>query len=146
MPDETLSPETIRELAALDAALAGEPVERDLADLAELTALLREERPQPDPQFIRALDHRAAQRFPRGVTGARGVPAAHGAAKLRRRLSGTLRSPAFRGLVATACVLGIVAVVVASGDHSSDDSAGSSGASVAAPAEKQSESARARGG
>lgn len=137
MPDETLSPETIRELDALDAALAGEAVEPDLADLAELAALLRDERALPDPQFARALDDRAARGFPRGLMGPRAVPAPRGAA----RLTATLRSPVFRGLAATACVLAIVAVVVAtSGGGPGDNASGGGGAGVAAPADRQAES------
>jgi hypothetical protein len=127
VPDETLSPETIRELEALD-------------------ALLREERPRPDPEFARALDDRAARSFPRGLSGARAVPAPRGAAKLRSRLSGTLRSPAFRGLAATACALAIVAVVVAtSGGGPDKASRGTGAAGVAAPADRQAENGSSAG-
>ena len=48
------TPETLtRELAALDDALAGRPVDPDLADLAELAVLVRDERPVPGPAFTR---------------------------------------------------------------------------------------------
>jgi len=54
------TPETLtRELAALDDALAGRPVDPDLADLAELAILVRDERPAPDPAFAHSLDERA---------------------------------------------------------------------------------------
>ena len=44
------TPETLtRELAALDDALAGRPVDPDLADLAEFALLVRDERPAPAP-------------------------------------------------------------------------------------------------
>ena len=60
------TPETLtRELAALDDALAGRPVDPDLADLAELALLVRDERPAPDPAFARSLDERARRGFPR---------------------------------------------------------------------------------
>src|SRR5215207_4908172 len=62
MPD--LSPAVERELAALDDALAGRPVEPDLTELGELALLLREERPAPSDGFGRHLDHRAARGFP----------------------------------------------------------------------------------
>jgi hypothetical protein len=141
--DEILTPEMTRELAALDAALAGEPVEPDLSDLAELTALLREERPDPDSEFTRALDHRVRRGFPRGVKGARAVPLPHGAAKVRAWLSASLGSPAGRGVMASAAVVAIVAVVVIGAGSGGDDSAsstasGGGGASVAAPAEQDS--------
>src|SRR4051812_16202463 len=54
-----------RELAALDDALAGRPVDPDLADLAGLAVALRDERPVPDPAFARSLDERAERGFPR---------------------------------------------------------------------------------
>ncbi|MDP9294145.1 MAG: hypothetical protein M3O90_06960, partial [Actinomycetota bacterium] len=60
------TPDTItRELAALDDALAGRPVDPDLAALADLALLLREDRPVPDPAFARRLDVRAERHFPR---------------------------------------------------------------------------------
>ena len=60
------TPETLtRELAALDDALAGRPVDPDLADLAELAVLVRDERPVPDPAFACSLDERAERGFPR---------------------------------------------------------------------------------
>ena len=59
------TPETLtRELAALDDALAGRPVDPDLADLAELAILVRDERPTPDPAFAYSLDERARRGFP----------------------------------------------------------------------------------
>ena len=46
------TPETLtRELAALDDALAGRPVDPDLADLAELAVALRDERPAAGPRL-----------------------------------------------------------------------------------------------
>jgi hypothetical protein len=128
MPDDTLTPEMIRELAALDAALAGEPVEPDLADLAELTALLREERPEPDPTFARALDDRVTRGFPRRAQG-RAVPAPHGAARLRGWLSGALRSPLALGSAATVVVVAVV-VGLSQLPGNSDDSGGGGGSST----------------
>jgi Domain of unknown function (DUF4349) len=62
------TPETLtRELAALDDALAGRPVDPDLADLAELALLVRDERPAPDPAFAHSLDERAQRGFPRAA-------------------------------------------------------------------------------
>ena len=62
------TPETLtRELAALDDALAGRPVDPDLADLAELAVLVRDERPAVDPAFARSLDERAERGFPRAA-------------------------------------------------------------------------------
>jgi uncharacterized protein DUF4349 len=128
MPDDTLTPEMIRELAALDAALAGEPVEPDLADLAELSVLLREERPEPDPTFARALDDRVTRGFPRRAQG-RAVPAPHGAARLRGWLSGALRSPVALGSAATIVLVAVV-VGLSQLPGNSDDSGGGGGSST----------------
>jgi hypothetical protein len=142
MPDDTMSPETIRELAALDAALAGEPVEPDFADLAELTALVRDERPEPDPSFARALDDRVKRGFPRGVAGARAVPPRRGAARVRTWLS-TLRSPLVLAPVAT--VLLITAVVGLSRVGGGGDDSGSSGGGGSSAASKPATEAESGG-
>ena len=69
------TPETLtRELAALDDALAGRPVDPDLADLAELAILVRDERPAPDPAFANSLDERARRGFPRTPKRRRAFP------------------------------------------------------------------------
>jgi hypothetical protein len=150
MPDETLTPEMRRELAALDAALAGRPVEPDLADLAELTALLREERPEPDPTFARALDDRVQRGFPRRAQG-RAVPAPHGTARLRAWLSGALRSPMALGSAATIVLVAVV-VGVSQMPRGTDERAssggGGSGASsetMARPSEEAQSADSARG-
>jgi hypothetical protein len=58
-----LDDETLAALEAIDATLHGEPVDPDLADFAELSLILRDERPQPTPSFLTAIDARAAGRF-----------------------------------------------------------------------------------
>jgi Domain of unknown function (DUF4349) len=58
-----LDPDTIRELEALDAALAGRPVAPQDEELAALAIALRDERPQPRPQFALDLDLRAREGF-----------------------------------------------------------------------------------
>lgn len=59
------SPETARTLAALEAALAGDPVDAGHEDLRRLAVALREERPRPRPEFELALDLRAHEGFRR---------------------------------------------------------------------------------
>jgi hypothetical protein len=61
--DRAPDPDAARELAAIDAALAGGPVGPEEADLARLATLLVAERPAPDPAFRAALDDRVASRF-----------------------------------------------------------------------------------
>lgn len=62
--DPEPSPETRRALAALDAALAGDPVDPEHDDLRHLAVALRDERPQPRPEFELALDLRVHEGFP----------------------------------------------------------------------------------
>ena len=89
------TPETLtRELAALDDALAGRPVDPDLADLAELAVLVRDERPVPDPAFTRSLDSRVERGFPRDAPQARAplqLAEAHAARARLRRLGAARR-------------------------------------------------------
>lgn len=61
--DRASDPDAARELAAIDAALAGGPVGPGEADLARLATLLVAERPAADPEFRAALDDRVASRF-----------------------------------------------------------------------------------
>ena len=70
-----LDPTTMRELEALDAALAGRPVDPRDEELAELAVALRDERPLPRPEFALDLDLRAREGFQRdGAGGAAGRP------------------------------------------------------------------------
>jgi hypothetical protein len=71
--EPTLDPEAVRQLEALDAALAGEPVDPDLEDLAVLARELRDTAPKPDADFAAALDARAV-RAGRRRTRAAGKP------------------------------------------------------------------------
>jgi hypothetical protein len=131
MPD--LSPEVERELAAVDDALAGRPVARDLTELGELALLLREERPPIDDGFGRTLDTRVERGFP--------------ARDPRRRVASGRRwrlwmAPA---MGVTATVLLVVVLVVGNRDGSgggeslTTGSGSGSGSSAAAP---QADSAR----
>ena len=62
--DETpLDPEVLASLDAIDAVLAGEPVDPRHADLAELALLLADERPAIDPAFATLLDEGVERRF-----------------------------------------------------------------------------------
>jgi hypothetical protein len=101
--------ETVAALEAIDATLHGEPVDPDLAALAELSLILRDERPQPTPWFLSALDARVAGGFPAAPrTSARPVG-------LRRRVWWGAGS-ALAGVAAVVLVL--VAVHLGSGGHS----------------------------
>jgi hypothetical protein len=117
------TPETLdRELAALDDALAGRPVDPDLADLAELAVLVRDERPTPDPAFASSLDERARAGFPRAA---------------KRRMPAfswpKITLPAL-GLAASVFLVVVIATSVPGG--SSDDSGSSGGGGAVATTEE----------
>ena len=94
-----MDPSTRRELEALDAALAGQPVDPRDEELASLAVALREERPLPRPEFALDLDLRVRDGFPaaeaaspaaRAASGARlpaplGAGARHGRIAVHRR-------------------------------------------------------------
>src|ERR1700739_608452 len=76
-----MTAEAHRDLEAIDAALAGDPLsDPSLAPLAELAVALRDMRPHPEPSFATQLDHRAAQGFR-----TRGPRSARGSARFARR-------------------------------------------------------------
>jgi hypothetical protein len=123
------TPETLtRELAALDDALAGRPVDPDLADLAELAVLVRDERPAPRPAFTRSLDARVERGFPRAP----------------RRIAGLswprLTLPAL-GVAASAALVVLIAVTVPGGKSGDTTSSGGGGSAASSQASRSSESA-----
>ena len=67
-----MDPSTRRELEALDAALAGQPVDPRDEELASLAVALREERPLPRPEFALDLDLRVRDGFPAAEDAATG--------------------------------------------------------------------------
>jgi hypothetical protein len=61
--ENSLDPEIIAQLDAIDATLAGEPVDPQFAQLAELALLLSADRPQVSPEFAASLDERIENTF-----------------------------------------------------------------------------------
>jgi len=59
-----LDPAEERELKALEAGLAGKPVDADLADFAQLACDLKATRPQPNELYAAELDQAVADGFP----------------------------------------------------------------------------------
>jgi hypothetical protein len=90
-------PEIAGALMAVDATLAGDPVDPEYAELAELALILRRERPRTSDAFTARLDEQVQRRF------ARPAPAARGTG-LRRWLYGSLAGLAAAG-AATALVI-----------------------------------------
>jgi len=116
------TPETLtRELAALDDALAGRPVDPDLADLAELAILVRDERPAPDPAFANSLDERARRGFPR-------------TAKRRRAFTWPKFTLPALGVAASVLLVVVIATSMPSGGGSGDESGAGGGGSASSQA------------
>jgi hypothetical protein len=119
---------------AVDATLAGEPVDPEYAELAELALILRRERPRTSDAFTARLDERVERRF------ARPAPAARGTG-LRRWFTGSLA-----GLVAATAAVALVVVITGSGGGGSSSGASSSSSAAAAPATTAAASSASAGG
>ena len=118
---EPIDPEIAASLDAIDAVLAGEPVDARYVDLAEIALLVTAERPEVRPSFAQSMDQRVARRFA-------AVPSER---PRRRRLS-----PGFweaSGALAAGLAL-IVGLVVLVGGHHGASSASSSSSAAASSA------------
>ncbi len=115
--DEPIDPDILAELDAIDATLAGEPVDPQHAELAELALLLADIRPRPEPAYAVALDQRVQRRF----------VAPPAASRPRRRWLAPLA-----GLTAAAVAGLVVLVVVAPGSGSGGSEAFSTTAASSA--------------
>jgi Domain of unknown function (DUF4349) len=69
LDDVPFDPQVTASLDAIDATLAGEPVDPRHAELAELALLLAAERPEPDAGFAASLDQAVERRFAPAVAG-----------------------------------------------------------------------------
>ena len=63
LEQDPIDPEIAATLDAIDATLAGEPVDGRYADIAEIALLLASERPQVPPAFASSLDQKVERRF-----------------------------------------------------------------------------------
>jgi uncharacterized membrane protein (Fun14 family) len=120
--DEPLDPAAEAALAVIDATLAGEAVEPEQAELAELTLILTDERPAPSEGWADALDQRVGSRFAR-----RQPPPGSGAGPSRRRRFWLYAPGAAVGLAAA--VVAVVLLTSGGGPRLATD--------IAAPAPKQ---------
>jgi hypothetical protein len=148
--EDTLDPQVEREIAAIDAALAGRAVDPDLADLADLAAALAEMRATPEAEFAAELDARAAAGFDGGAS----LPA-----RLFERFRSGPRSRQLLPVAASALAAIVVATAVVSIDGGGggeepttllapggEGSSGAAAAEGAAPApERRVEELRAKG-
>src|SRR5947208_1976330 len=113
--DTPIDPQVAAELDAIDATLAGEPVDPQYAEIAELALLLVADRPEPRRQFLDALDTRVERRFAPAPNGAGGTSAGGAWQRLFSWGSMPVIGTAAAGLVAA-----VVAVVVLSGGSGSN--------------------------
>jgi hypothetical protein len=115
--EDAMPPEVAAALLAVDATLAGDPVDPEYAALAELALILAEDRPAPDVAFATALDERVERRFAR--------PARPGRSGARRAWGWLYGS-------AAAAAAAAVLVVVVLGAHGGGSSSTSSSSSASA--------------
>ncbi len=109
--DERDTTAVIDRTLAGDPPVTGYPLERELQ---ELTLMLAAEAPEPEPDFARQLDERAALGFPRERRAARITFARARAAAALRGL--TVKRPPLALLGGVASLLAVLAVVVSLGD------------------------------
>src|SRR5579859_5850458 len=119
LDEHEIDPEIEACLDAIDATLAGEPVDPRFAEMAELALLLADDRPRPRDAFTGELDARVARRFAAAPgDGPAGGPAAArpgGATRPRWRPDWTV----FGTAGALAALAGaIIAVVLVAGSGS----------------------------
>ena len=124
--DEPIDPEIADTLDAIDAVIAGEPVDARYAELAEVALLVAAVKPDVPPEFARSMDERVARRFG-SAPGADGA----GAARPRRGLRLSKGVWEATGALAAGVAL-IVAIVVVAGGHGASSESSSSAASSAA--------------
>ncbi len=135
--DELIDPDVAASLDAIDATLAGEPVDPKYAELAELALMLSAERPELDESGSSRLDQLVEQRFA-GPTRPTGSGLSHRPRwpRLARSLISGPLAPLAAGLVIVVAVVGVVVGV--SGGGSSSDQSSSAQATVSSAASSSS--------
>lgn len=110
---DPMDSDVLAELDAIDATLAGEPVDPAYAELAELALLLVDTAPRPDAGFASELDARVARRFEplAGDAGSGGTRVPRLLRSRRRRLPRWAAGPA----IALVAAVAVAVVIVANG-------------------------------
>jgi hypothetical protein len=123
--DSPLDPDAETALAVIDATLAGEAVEPEHAELAELALILAGQRPLPSTKFTDKLDQRVAARF---------APPRKGEQAKRSRRRWRYAPGVAVGLAATvAIVIGVSSLPSGGASSESSSSSAASGAPLSAP-------------
>ena len=123
LDDTPMDPEVAAALDAIDSTLAGEAVDPQYAELAELALLLADDRPAVDPVFAHTLDDRVSGRF---------GGAAREAERPSRRSSWSGWLAGGAALTTLAAAVVAVFVLLPSINHAGSSSASSSTASSSA--------------
>ncbi len=124
---DPIDPEIAATLDAIDATLAGEPVDGRFADVAEIALLLASDRPQIPPAFAHSMDQKVSRRF-----------VALGGEKRRLGARAPRRRPSWLGVwqamgaVGVAAALLVAIVVVVGGERGGSSGASSSSAVLSA--------------
>jgi hypothetical protein len=115
-------PQVAGELTAVDAALAGEPIDPGFEELGELALALRAERPRPRTDYVRELDLLAAEGFPAGADTSERRTREPTGLKLLLTRAGVRRPSALPLAVGSAAsIFLIIAAVISSGVFSGDE-------------------------
>ena len=129
LDQDPIDPEIAATLDAIDATLAGEPVDGRFADVAEIALLLASDRPQIPPAFAQSMDDKVSRRF--APAGGQKRPFGAGAPRRRRNWSGAWQA---MGAVSVAAALVVAIVVVAGGNGATSESSSSADSGAATTA------------
>ncbi len=130
LDQDPIDPEIAATLDAIDATLAGEPVDGRYADIAEIALLLASDKPQIPPAFAQSLDSKVERRF----VGVDAQKRWFGTKATRQRRNWQRMWQATGALGAVAALL-VAIVVVLGGEHGASSASSSSAAlSAVAPA------------
>jgi len=123
LDQDPIDPEIAATLDAIDATLAGEPVDGRYAEIAEIALLLASDRPEVPPAFAQSLDQKVERRF-----------APVGAPQKRRKRSWSRAWQAVGAVAATGVAVVAAVAFVGGGGGSSDVSSSSASESVTSAA------------
>jgi hypothetical protein len=123
LDQDPMDPEIAATLDAIDATLAGEPVDGRYAEIAEIALLLASDRPEVPPAFAQSLDGKVERRF-----------APLGAPEKRRKRNWSRAWQTVGAVAATGVAVVAAVAFVGGGGRSSDVSSSSASESVTSAA------------
>jgi Domain of unknown function (DUF4349) len=130
LDQDPIDPEIAATLDAIDATLAGEPVDGRYAEVAEIALLLASDRPQVPPAFATSLDGKVERRF--APLGGKTRRFGAGGSHKRRRWAGVWQATG--AVVAGVAAIVAIAVVAGGGLRGGSSASSSSAASVTSAA------------